>query len=228
MHQQILFIFLVLISRLVYANPCQPDTQVGDWCESPLIALHPTQSGVGKLQIEDEAKELRRLSNKKLAEKIRRKTIPVVIGPNGKLYLVDRHHFASALIRIGVTSASVQVIGRLPHPDEFWQQMQVRHWAWLHDEQGREVPASALPSTLLELPDYPYRSLAGLLQDDGYFGKEDAVYFVEFAWGSWLGAHMNWVPINRANLATQLEQARKLACSQNASHLPGYPGRSCH
>ncbi|MDC7718677.1 ParB/Srx family N-terminal domain-containing protein [Vogesella sp. DC21W] len=72
----------------------------------------------------------------------------------------------------------------------FWAQMQARHWAWLYNQQGQPLAPAQLPTTLSALPDYPYRSLAGWLQDDGYFSKKDDVYFVEFAWASWLGNKM--------------------------------------
>lgn len=228
MRLQPLALPLLLAARLACATPCQPDTAVGEWCDAPLAALHPTQGGVGMLQVSDEAKELRDLPADKLAAKIRKKVIPVVIGPAGRLYLVDRHHFASALLRIGVTSASVQVIGRLPDADGFWQQMTARHWVWLRNEHGQPLTPAALPATLAALPDYPYRSLAGVLQDNGYFRKQDEVYFVEFAWASWLGQHMGWAPIDRASLAMRLQQAEKLACSPAAASLPGYPGKACH
>ncbi|MFC3533909.1 ParB-like protein [Vogesella facilis] len=218
---------LLLAARLAGAAPCLPDTATGEWCEAPLAALHPTQGGVGMLQVADEAEELRALSADKLASKIRKKAIPVVIGPQGRLYLVDRHHFASALLRIGVTAASVQVIGHLPHADDFWPQMQAQHWAWLRDEHGQPLDPAALPTTLAALPDYPYRSLAGLLQDDGYFGKRDEVYFVEFAWASWLGQRMGWAPLDRSSLPARLQQAKQLACQPDASALPGYPGKAC-
>ncbi|WP_174874749.1 ParB-like protein [Vogesella oryzae] len=219
---------LLLATSIANGAPCQSDTRIGQWCETTLAALHPTQGGIGKLQVEDEAEALRALSADKLAARIRKKVIPVVIGPQGKLYLVDRHHFASALLRIGVSSASVQVIGRLPQADTFWQQMSARHWAWLHDEHGQPLAAEALPASLAELPDYPYRTLAGRLQDDDYFSKRDEVYFVEFAWASWLGQQLHWAAVDRGNLKQQLKLARKLACSPAASQLPGYPGEACH
>ncbi|MEQ6291792.1 ParB/Srx family N-terminal domain-containing protein [Vogesella sp. GCM10023246] len=227
MRHLLLALPLLLSTALASAAPCQADTPIGQWCDTPLAALHPTQPGIGQLQVENEAAELRELSADKLAAKIRKKAIPVVIGPGGTLYLVDRHHFASALLRLGVAAASVQVIGRLTQPDTFWHDMAARHWSWLRDQQGRPLAASALPATLAALPDDPYRSLAGLLQDKGYVAKQDEVYFVEFAWASWLGQQLHWANIDRGSLKQQLKQAQQLACSAAASQLPGYPGKAC-
>lgn len=215
------------ISQSAHAAPCQADSAVGSWCDTALAALHPTQGGIGQLQVDDEAASLRQLSADKLAARIRKKAIPVVIGPGGQLYLVDRHHFASALLRVGVTEAPVQVIGKLPQADGFWAQMQARHWAWLYNQQGQPLAPAQLPATLSALPDYPYRSLAGWLQDEGYFSKKDDVYFVEFAWASWLGNKMGWADVTAATLPARLAQAQQLACSPQASTLPGYPGKAC-
>ena len=67
-----------------------------------------------------------------------------------------------------------------------------------------------------------------MLQDAGYFEKRDQVYFVEFAWASWLGQQMDWLPVDSASiLADRLYQAKRLACSSKAGDLPGYPGKQC-
>jgi len=134
--RHLLIPLLACLAANASAAPCQPDTPIGSWCDTALTALHPTQGGIGQLQVNDEAASLRQLSADKLAARIRKKAIPVVIGPGGQLYLVDRHHFASALLRVGVREAPVQVIGKLAQADGFWAQMQARHWAWLYNQQG--------------------------------------------------------------------------------------------
>ena len=110
--------------------------------------------------------------------------------------------------------------GELLEPD-------ANHWAWLKDEKGGALTPQQLPAHIGELPDYPYRTVAGLLQDAGYFDKREQVYFVEFAWASWLGQQMDWLPVDSANLADRLYQAKRLACSSKAADLPGYPGKQC-
>jgi len=121
----------------------------------------------------------------------------------------------------------VQVIGKLPQADGLWAQMQARHWAWLYNQQGLPQAPAQLPATLSALPDYPYRSLAGWLQDDGYFSKKDDVYFVEFDWVSWLGNKMGWADVTAATLPARLAQAQRLACNPEARPLPGYRGKAC-
>ncbi|MBL0477564.1 chromosome partitioning protein ParB [Aeromonas veronii] len=207
--------------------PCQSDTAVGNWCEIGINALHPTQGGVGQIQVDETQATLAGMSAKQLDKLMKKKEIPVVIAPDGSYWLVDRHHLTKALWQQGVKDARVKVIGRLQDKANFWSQMQNNHWAWLKDEKGQPLTPEQLPTSIDKLPDYPYRTLAGLLQNAGYFRKDKQVYFVEFAWASWLGKQMQWMPVDSANLAARLQQAKRLACGSDASGLPGYPGKQC-
>ncbi|MFQ2014626.1 ParB-like protein [Aeromonas veronii] len=207
--------------------PCQSDTAVGNWCEIGIDALHPTQGGVGQMQVDETQATLAGMSAKQLDKLMEKKEIPVVIAPDGSYWLVDRHHLTKALWQQGVKDARVKVIGRLQDKANFWSQMQNNHWAWLKDEKGQPLTPEQLPTSIDKLPDYPYRTLAGLLQDAGYFRKDKQVYFVEFAWASWLGKQMQWMPVDNSNLAARLQQAKRLACGSDASDLPGYPGKQC-
>ncbi|MCF3096839.1 ParB-like protein [Aeromonas australiensis] len=217
-----------LLSQGAWAlAPCQSDTAVGSWCEIGIDALHPTQGGVGQIQVDETQATLAGMSAKQLDKLMKKKEIPVVIAPDGGYWLVDRHHLTKALWQQGVKDARVKVIGRLQDKANFWSQMQNNHWAWLRDEKGQPLTPEQLPSRIDQLPDYPYRTLAGLLQNAGYFSKERQVYFVEFAWASWLGKQMQWLPVDSANLAARLQQAKRLACGSDARELPGYPGKQC-
>lgn len=207
--------------------PCQSDTAVGNWCEIGIDALHPTQGGVGQMQVDATQATLAGMSAKQLDKLMKKKEIPVVIAPDGSYWLVDRHHLTKALWQQGVKDARVKVIGRLQDKANFWSQMQNNHWAWLKDEKGQPLTPEQLPTSIGTLPDYPYRTLAGLLQNAGYFRKDKQVYFVEFAWASWLGKQMQWMPVDSANLAARLQQAKRLACGSDAKDLPGYPGKQC-
>ncbi|WP_429136379.1 ParB-like protein [Aeromonas veronii] len=207
--------------------PCQSDTAVGNWCEIGIDALHPTQGGVGQIQVDETQATMAGMSAKQLDKLMKKKEIPVVIAPDGSYWLVDRHHLTKALWQQGVKDARVKVIGRLQDKANFWSQMQNNHWAWLKDEKGQPLTPEQLPTSIDKLPDYPYRTLAGLLQNAGYFRKDKQVYFVEFAWASWLGKQMQWMPVDNSNLAARLQQAKRLACGSDASDLPGYPGKQC-
>ena len=126
-----------VLSQGVWAlAPCQSDTAVGNWCEIGIDALHPTQGGVGQIQVDETQATLAGMSAKQLDKLMKKKEIPVVIAPDGGYWLVDRHHLTKALWQHGVKDARVKVIGRLQDKANFWSQMQNNHWAWLKDEKG--------------------------------------------------------------------------------------------
>ena len=85
----IVYIFLTLCSPLLWAkhadDPCRTDLKVGSWCRLAINELHPTQPGVGLLQVQTEAKALKHKSAKKLWALAEKKRIPVVIGPDGQI-----------------------------------------------------------------------------------------------------------------------------------------------
>ena len=45
--------------------PCERETQVGSWCEVNIEQLHPTQGGVGQIQVDNTQAELRMSLKKK-------------------------------------------------------------------------------------------------------------------------------------------------------------------
>jgi hypothetical protein len=206
---------------------CTPHSAVGSWCEIKLNELRPSQPAVGYLQVEDEVARLADKSKQELQRWAEKKHIPVVQGPGGSFYLVDRHHLTTALMRLKLKKAPVQIEGRLTNPAAFWNEMQTRHWAWLKDESGVAVDPAKLPTRVDALPDSPYRSLAGYARDAGYYGKAGQAFFVEFAWAEYLRKALGNRPVTRAHLAEDLAAARAPACAAEASQLPGYPGKVC-
>lgn len=209
------------------ADPCSSHITPGSLCEVAIEQLRPTQAGIGQLQVNEEQQKLAQKSAKKLDKYVIKKEIPVVISPQGEYWLVDRHHLTRTLWQMGVKTTTVKVIAHLQDKATFWQQMEKNHWVWLKNEKGQPITPEQLPAHIGDLPDYPYRSLAGLLQDEGYFDKKKQVYFVEFAWASWLGNKMGWQSVNAGNVKQRLEQAKVLACEPEAKDLPGYPGDMC-
>ena len=223
--------FLVLCSPLLWAkqtlSPCHSDLAVGSRCRLAINELHPTQPGVGLLQVEQEVEKLRHKSAKKLWALAQKKRIPVVIGPDGRYWLVDRHHLTRTLWSLGMREVPVTIEGKLTDASQFWSQMQERHWAWLHDEHGHSISPDKLPTHIALLPDYPYRSLAGFAEDAGLYSKGNNPYFIEFAWAQYLGEKLKWRAVTRDNLDTLLKASSILACLPDAAGLPGYPGREC-
>jgi len=68
----------------------------------PILTLRPTQMTVGMREVEDKRKRFREEQSKKQREMIGKHMIPVVVGPDERLYVVDHHHLARALHDEGV------------------------------------------------------------------------------------------------------------------------------
>ena len=207
--------------------PCTPQLPVGAVCEADLAELHPTQFGVGMLQVSDEMRKLKKKSPAGLRKAALKKRIAVVIGPDGGLWLVDRHHFSRALWELGERRAPVSIVGRIDQHDGFWQAMKAAKWAWLYDERGNPREPADLPQQVKDLPDYSYRSLAGFAEDEHFFSKPGQIYFIEFAWAKYFGEQLDWAPITAENIDQRLDQAKHVACQPAAAGLPGYPGAAC-
>src|SRR6478735_8220726 len=88
----------------------------------PILSLRPTQMTVGIREVKEKRHRWRQhKSKKKQAELLGKHTIPVVLGPDGRHYVVDHHHLARALHDEGVKDILVTVIADLTmvKPDAF-------------------------------------------------------------------------------------------------------------
>ncbi|HJV81455.1 ParB/Srx family N-terminal domain-containing protein [Noviherbaspirillum sp.] len=210
------------VASSVLAEPvCSRSVPVDAKCEIALSALHPTQPAVGMIPVEERAARFK--GDTDFVRYTSKRPMPVVQAPDGTFYLTDGHHLASVLWRVGADKVMAQVIGRIDNPATFWQEMQARHWVYLHDPKGNPIPPSALPQKIADLADDPYRALATYAQAAGYFKRTDA-YFMEFEWARYFGSHMGWQPIDRMNLLAAIQAAEQLACQPAAKDLPGYAG----
>src|SRR5664279_4971848 len=89
----------------------------------PILALRPTQMTVGMREVKEKRERWREhKSKKKQAELLGKHTIPVVLGPEQRYYVVDHHHLARALHDEGVKDVLVTPIGDLSmvQRDAFW------------------------------------------------------------------------------------------------------------
>lgn len=212
----------IAVAGAARAEPeCGPSVPVNERCDIAISALHPTQTGIGLIEVEERAARLR--GKQDLGKFTAQRPVPVVQAPDGSFYLTDSHHLVSVLYRVGAQRVTAQVIGRFSDPGSFWREMQARHWVYLFDTRGQPIPPQALPRSVADLADDPYRALAGYAEDAGYFKKTDA-YFMEFAWARYFGNKMGWQSIDRMNLLSALQTAERLACRPEARDLPGYAG----
>jgi hypothetical protein len=132
-----------------------------------------------------------------------------------------------------------------PEPPQFWAQLDAQHWVHLKDKDGVAIRPDALPKTLLEMPDDPYRTLAWMVRKrDGYCRSlmTQGTAFAEFQWADWMRQRTDKLSLTSVKAATDkglwdrhkrdreavqkpvLDEAVALAMSDAAKDLPGYRG----
>jgi hypothetical protein len=202
-----------------------PRLQADARCLVDVRSLHPTQISVGLGEVRLRAARLQAMKPDKQERYLREKEVPVVIGPGGVPFIVDRHHLVRLLLDTNLRSQAYAVVranwSDLP-PEAFWLRMRERHWVYLFDERGQgPLSPNALPKSVADLKDDPYRTLAYLVRERGGFAKSE-VPFAEFQWANFFRTRIPEKAL--ANLESARALALKLAASPEASALPGYSG----
>jgi hypothetical protein len=189
-----------------------------------ILALRPTQMTVGMREVKDKRKRFREQKANKQSEMIGKHMIPVVVGPDERLYVVDHHHLARALHDEGIEHILVTVIGdlRMVEKGAFWGVMDNKRWVYPYDAKGERRNFDDLPKSIKDLKDDPFRSLAGELRRAGGFAK-DTTPFSEFLWADFLRRKIARKAVED-NFAKAMEKALEFAKSEDAVYLPGWCG----
>src|ERR1700729_2614570 len=75
----------------------------------PLASLKPGQPAVGMLEVEHKRDKLRAMNKGEFYEFVVQRPINVALGPQGSIYIIDRHHLALALIKEGCKKVAIKV-----------------------------------------------------------------------------------------------------------------------
>jgi hypothetical protein len=190
----------------------------------PITDLRPTQITVGMREVEAKRKSWRNHPDRKKAEFLGKHMIPVVLGPKGHYYVIDHHHLSLALHKEGVKEIATTVVSDLRklEREAFWIFLDNRGWMHPYDDEGHRRDYRALPKSVADLRDDPFRSLAGELRRLGGFAK-DTTPFSEFLWADFLRRRLKR-KLLETDFDGALTRAMKCAKSMDASFLPGWCG----
>ena len=184
--------------------------------------LVPTQLTAGLREVDRKRLRWRKKYCCRAAEYLDRHAFPVILGPEARHYLIDRHHLTRALSEEGIRVVSVSTVADLSElsPTEFWAALEKRSWAHPYDDRGVRRSYDEMPRSIDGLIDDPYRSLAGALKRAGGYAKDKAP-FSEFRWADYLRYHIphEWV---EQHFDGALGWAMSLAHSTEAASLPGW------
>lgn len=185
--------------------------------------LRPTQMTVGYREVKRKRDHWQKLG-KDGGVYLGQHMLPVVLGPKGRSYVIDHHHLARALLEEGQDEVLTTVITDLSslEKDAFWLFLDLKNWTHPYDAKGIRQPLTALPKRIGDMADDPYRSLAGMVRENGGFAK-DITPFSEFIWADYFRRRIPAGGLAKdfdASLATAMALAR----AKDASFMPGWCG----
>jgi hypothetical protein len=184
--------------------------------------LVPTQMTVGMREVHFKRLRWRERSRPEAATFLNKLRIPVVLGPSARHYLIDRHHTALALHDEGVGEFTISVVANLSGLSfgEFWTSLDKQNWTHPFDGKGRRRCYDDMPTTIDDLQDDPFRSLAGAVKRAGGYAKHEAP-FSEFRWADFLRRRIQQELVEQ-DFGRALAIAMHLAQGTDAAALPGW------
>lgn len=214
---------VLFIANSAVARPCSNSSDVRDICEVTISDMRPTQFAVGQREVAARAGKLAQMSSHKLEKYIEDNPAIVVIGPEGRVYIVDHQHLACALTTIGVEQMNAEVKDNLSALNEtdFWQTMELRGWVRLYDEKGvGPLPHEKLPSSLANMGDDVYRGLAWFVRSQGGYDGTDVLYG-DFMWADFFRTRVD-IGTSDDEFQIAVKKAIPIAHSDEAKNLPGW------
>ncbi|MBI3547593.1 MAG: hypothetical protein HY078_00935 [Elusimicrobia bacterium] len=188
-----------------------------------VLDIHPTQLAVGMRSVKEKSKNLAGKSDKELKRYLKDHPVPVVLGPNKKMYMIDHHHLTRAAWEADIKKVYVVVQADLSRSRNFWGEMEAKKWVYPYDQFGVRRAYSEIPGDVRGLADDPYRSLAGAVRDEGGYDKNETP-FSEFRWAEFFRTRIARELVNR-DFDKAVQDGVRLAKSPAARGLPGYSGR---
>lgn len=215
---------IVTLSSAHAGTPdCHPNDPPGTICKQKLQDLRITQSSVGFESVEVKVEQMDELSDAELKDYLKKKLIPVVIGPGDQFYMIDHHHMVKALSNSGRRDDAYIVIKEnwsALSQSEFEKKMVEFNYVWLFDEHGNPITFDDLPKTGNQLKDDRFRSLAYFVREEGGYQKTGEP-FVENQWAQFFRKLIT-LASGKKGMKKATREAIILARTPAAAKLPGY------
>jgi len=192
--------------------------------KTTLKHLHPTQITVGMIAVKTKMAGWKALPAKKREECLRSQWFPAVKGPHDRYYITDHHHVGLALRKSGVKHVQLIVQKDLSslEPKAFWMAMDHHNWVHPYNAKGQRDDFSAIPKTLDDLEDDPFRSLADHVEKLGGYAKTSMAY-AEFLWADYFRERIR-IDDTREGWENAVAAAMALTHEKDAQSLPGWSG----
>lgn len=191
-----------------------------------VLDLRPTQFAVGMLEVDEKIEVVRGYDKKQIRDYVDENPVPVVIGPQGDLYLVDHHHFLAVCYHVGIKKVRINIVKDLSKRRmsylQFWKWMFKTRNSYPYCQFG-QGPRKALylPKDIRGVADDPYRSLAWFVRKAGAFENSER-NFAEFKWANFFRERRLLDRSGLEGMPHALLKAVALAQTPAANHLPGF------
>lgn len=191
-----------------------------------VLNLRPTQFAVGMLEVDEKIKLVGTLDGKALKKFVADNPVPVVIGYDEALYVVDKHHFLCVCYHVGIDKVRIDIVRDVSQKGFTFRQF----WKWMAKSRNSypfcqfgEGPRKEiyLPKDIRGLADDPYRSIAWFVRKAGAFENSEK-NFAEFQWANFFRSKKLLDRDGLAGFEKALLKAVDLAQSPAAKNLPGY------
>ena len=119
----------------------------------PMKSIRPTQITVGFREITQKREQWRKHMGKDRKAFLSRHTVPTVLGPKKRHYLIDRHHLTRAIADEGIDEIVVSLVADLSSlsRESFWVYLDNRGWCHPYDQDGRRRGFKSFPKTMADL-----------------------------------------------------------------------------
>jgi len=222
------FAFLTASAEENYV-PFRPDLPAGAAYSLDARKLHPTQFSHGWREVVYKAAKINALSPTGVTAYLKKKDVPVVIGPGGVPYMTDGHHTLRSLIESTAPDKTAygHILTNWSDLDAtaFWVRMEANNYTYLKDATGRSLPPAALPGSLMVMQRDPWRGLAWGVMEARGFTEQKGAFFQEFRWADYFRDKVKWDDADDEAFDDAVKAACILAQAPAAAGLPGYrPG----
>jgi len=217
------------------ADDCSAATQPGAECKCELSDLRPLQGAIGLAEVKIKADDIRKDPDGEWKH-LKKDPIKIVRGPGGKFYVTDHHHGARAWMEAGKSNGEgvclLQCDLSSLGPDKFWAALKEHRLARLKDKDGKDIQPRDLPTSIGDLPDDPYRSLAYFVREKHGICRSlmKQKEFAEFEWADWFRGKGD-PPAAKVEAAPDsfVDTAKNLAAQSPSDRPDGFlsPGAIC-
>jgi hypothetical protein len=139
------------------------------------------------------------------------------------------------LYEVGASTTYCTIVDNLSDAkaDDFWKHLKDNNEVYLEDQNGNPIKPNDLPTSVKDLRNDPFRSLAGAVRESCGFEKGDKSSsgedYLEFQWADYLRSHWAQTGIAIKDIDTNFDNATNaalhLAAEKDAASLLAIPVR---